>query len=141
MISREQMRDAARAVKLKREQMTIPELGGVVWISAISAKTQDRLEERFRIKHGSRRGEFDLRNFRGMRASYGIVNEQGARVLTDDDAQWLSDLPSGVLDKVLTKMTELSGGTEEEQDEMGKGSESPEASVVPFSNSRSASGG
>ncbi len=59
-----------------------------------------------------------------------IVDDTGARVLTDADAEIFGRVPAGVLDRIINRCTELSGKAEEEIDDLGNGSASQAASGV-----------
>lgn len=140
-VTREQLLEAARNAKIERDQLHVPEFGGDVWVRGMSGKERDAFEEGLRIRRGRRAGQMDLRNFRSQLAVKVIVNEQGERILNDDDAAIFSRLPSGVLDRIISRCTELSGMSDEEADELGHASASPAPSVVSFSSSRSGSAG
>ena len=133
MLTREQIQESARTAKIDRELMVVKEFGGdgQIFVRGMSAKEQDRVEESFRIKTGRRTGQIDMTNFRAAMVAKVVVNEQGERLFSDNDAEWLSKFKSGIHDRIIAKSRELSGGTEEEIDEMGKGSGSAGASAEP----------
>lgn len=127
-LTREQILAAAAAAKVPCEPMTVPELGGLIYVKGMSGKERDKTEEAFRIKKGRRAGQSDLRNFRSFMACRVVVNKAGERLLNDDDVDVIGRLPSGVLDRIIAKMNELSGTTDEEIDDLGNASASPAAS-------------
>lgn len=125
VLTGEQIREAARNVRIDREPLVVPELGGTIYVRGMSGKERDRFEEGLRIRKGKRTGQSDLRNFRAMLAVKVIVGEDGERLLHDGDVELIGLLPAGVLDRVLAKCTELSGKAEEEIDDLGNDSASP----------------
>lgn len=128
VLTGEQIREAAGRVMIEREMLTVPELGGEIYVRGMSGKERDKFEEGLRIRKGKRTGQSDLRNFRATLAVKVIVDAAGERLLHDGDADLFGRLPAGVLDRIIAKCTELSGKAEEEIDEMGNGSASPAAS-------------
>lgn len=139
-LTRDDMLRAAREARIQRDKLTVPELGGDIYVRGMSGKERDEFEEGLRIRRGRKAGQSDLRNFRAKLAVKVIVNEDGQRILTDEDATVFGQLPAGVLDRIITRCSELSGLAEEEADDLGNASGN-EGSVVPFSNSRSVSAG
>lgn len=128
MLTGDQIRDAARHARIDRDTLTVPELGGDICVRGMSGTERDRLEESFRVRKGKRQGQVDLRNFRAAMAARVIVNEEGERLLNDGDVEILGRLPSGVLDRIISKCNDLSGRSDEEVDDLGNASASPAAS-------------
>ena len=139
-LTRDQILQAARTAKIERDKLHVPELGGDIYVRGMSGKERDEFEEGLRIPKGKRAGQSDLRNFRAKLAVKVIVTEDGQRILSDEDASIFGQLPAGVLDRIISRCAELSGMADEEAEDLGNASAS-EGSVVPFSNSRSASAG
>ena len=102
--------------------MTIPELGGLIFVRGFSGKERDAFEEGLRIRKGKRIGQNDLRNFRAKFAVQVIVTKDGERILADDDAAIFGGLHAGVLDRIISRCQELSGTTDEEIEDMGNAS-------------------
>lgn len=121
-LTRDQILEAVRHAKIERDQLTVPELGGDVWVRGMSGTERDRFEEGLRIRKGKRAGQSDLRNFRAQLAVRVLVTEAGARILTDGDAEIFGTLPAGVLDRIISRCTELSGKADEEIDDLKNGS-------------------
>lgn len=128
VLTGDQLRDAARNAKIDRDRLTVPELGGDIFVRGMSGKERDKFEEGLRIRKGSKAGQSDLRNFRAQLAVKVIVNDAGERLLNDADADLFGRLPAGVLDRIIAKCTELSGKAEQEIDDLGNDSASPAAS-------------
>lgn len=123
-LTRDQMIEAIRNIRIERAEMHIPELGGSVFVRGMSGKERDKFEESLRIKQGKRSGQSDLRTFRARHLSQILVDEHGARLFNDSDADidLLGKLPSGVMDRIIQKCSELSGKGDEEVEVLGNGS-------------------
>ncbi len=121
-LTREQMLEAVRHATIERDRLTVPELGGEVWVRGMSGTERDQFEEGLRIRKGKRAGQSDLRNFRAQLAVRVLVTDEGARILTNADAEIFGKLPAGVLDRIISRCTELSGKADEEIDDLKNGS-------------------
>lgn len=139
-LTRDQILQAARNAKIERDTLHVPELGGYIFVRGMSGTERDEFEEGLRIRKGRRTGQADLRNFRARLAVKVIVTEDGQRIMQDEDAKIFGQMPAGVLDRIISRCTELSGMADEEAEDLGNVSGS-EGSVVPFSSSRSVSAG
>jgi len=128
VITREQLLEAARHARIQRDKLHIPELGGDIWVRGMSGAERDEFEEGLRYRRGRKVGQTNLRNFRAKFAVKVVVDEAGTRVLQDQDATIFGQLPAGILDQIVGRSTELSGLSEEEIDNLGNDSGSPEAS-------------
>ena len=133
VLTREQFREAARNVKIKREPLYVEELGGDIYVRGMSGKEKDKLEEKWRIKKGRKAGQLDLSNYRAARVCRVVVDEQGNPLLNDQDIDWVGDLPSGVHDRIINKCEELSGSDAEEADDLKKDSAKTEAGAASSS--------
>jgi hypothetical protein len=135
-LTRDQILEAARNATIDRDALTVPELGGRIWVRGMSGKERDQFEEGLRIRKGKRAGQSDLRNFRAQLAVKVIVNEAGERLLNDQDADIFGRLPAATLDRIISKCQELSGKAEEEIEEMGNVSGREEVGAASSSSSR-----
>lgn len=129
----DQIREAARNAKIDRALLVVPELGGEIYVRGMSGKERDRFEEGLRIRTGKKAGQSDLQNFRAKLAVKVIVDENGERLLADNDSDLFGRLPSGVLDRIISKCSDLSGKAETEIEDLGNDSGS-EDSVASSSN-------
>lgn len=118
----DQIREAARNAKIERAPLTVPELGGMIYVRGMSGRERDAFEEGLRIRKGKKSGQSDLRNFRAALATKVIVDENGARLLNDNDADLIGRLPAGVLDRIIATCTDLSGKAAEEIEDLGNAS-------------------
>src|SRR3954452_15741175 len=114
VLSADQIRKAAGEAAAPRALLVVPELGGAIYVRGMGGTERDAFEEGLRIKKGRRTGQSDLTNFRARLAVRCIVNEQGDRILANAAADVLGRLPAGVLDRILAKITELSGKAADE---------------------------
>lgn len=121
-LTRDQILQAARNAKIERDELTVPELGGKIFVRGMSGTERDEFEEGLRIRKGKRAGQNDLRNFRAKLAVKVIVTEEGQRILNDDDAAIFGKMPAGVLDRIISRCQELSGTAEEEVEDLGNAS-------------------
>ncbi len=121
------------AANLPREKVDLPELAldGDVYIRATSGRERDDFEESLRIKKGRNKGDTDLHNFRAKLAVRCLVDEDGVRILEDDDASILGELPVSVLNRIMEVINRLSGTTPAEEEALGNASASAAASDGP----------
>jgi len=123
---------AKATANFPREKVDLPELGLTdVWIRSSSGRERDEFEESLRIKKGRNKGDTDLSNFRAKLAVRCIEDEDKVRILTDDDALILGEMPVGPLNKIMAVINRVSGTTEEEADKLGNDSASGAASAEP----------
>lgn len=123
-LTRDQILQAARNAKIQRDKLHIPELGGDIYVRGMSGKERDEFEEQNKFRKGRKAGQVDGRNFRAKLAVRVIVTEDGERILNDDDATIFGQMPAGVLERIISRCTELSGMTDEEVDDAKNGSAS-----------------
>lgn len=136
------MKAAARAAaNLPKERIDLPELAleGDVYVRATTGRERDDFEESLRIKKGRNKGDTDLQNFRARLAVRCLVDEDGTRILEDQDASMLGELPVSVLNRIMEVINRLSGTTPEEAEALGNDSASAGASGGPSSNSPTSS--
>ena len=135
ILTGEQIRQAARDTKIERAKMTVPEIGGDIYVRGMSGIERQRITESHRIRKGGRAGQLNLPLLLIAIAARVIVDEDGNRLLNDGDVEVLGRLPSGVIDRIISKTNELSGMTDEESDELGNDSASQEVSAASSSSS------
>ena len=125
-------RDVARqATYFKKKLVDVTELGEMpadgtspeptyVFVTEVSAAVRDKIEESFVIRKKSGR---TITNLEGMRARIAVqccVDEQGHRVFSDDDAEWLSTKSAAALSRIYNAYNELNGIGEEDREELEK---------------------
>lgn len=109
-----------RAITLELEPIDIPELGGTVYVKAMSGKDRDKFESWALSDKGPR-------NIRGKAAARCLCDEKGARMFTDQDAGRLGDIRVSILQKIFSAIQRLSGLTKEDVDELEQASGAQEA--------------
>jgi hypothetical protein len=109
-----------RAITLDLSPLDIPELGGTVYVKAMSGKERDAYESWALSERG-------VRNIRGKAAARCLCDEKGARLFSDQDAGRLGDIKVSILQKVFIEFQRLSGLTKDDIDELEQGSGAAEA--------------
>lgn len=123
------------------DELDIPELGGSVRVRGISGADRQQIVNKARIKKGPRKGEIDDEQFRAGMLAASLIDDEGAPLLQYDDLAVLSQLPAGLVDRVMGTVNRLSGFGEKEEEALGKPSASRAASTDSASSSPSASTG
>lgn len=118
-LTREQILERARAAKIERAALVVPELGGRIWVRGMSGKERDKFEEGMRLRSGPNRGSVDMKNFRARFVVRVVVNKDGAQLFNEMDSDVIGKLPAGVLDRIIAKSTELSAASDEGVEELG----------------------
>jgi hypothetical protein len=93
MLSRDEI--LSKAV-LKRETVTVPDLGGDVVVQEMSGAQRDAWEQSLQ----ARDKQGNLVNARAKLVVAALVNEDGTRMFSDDDVDRVGGMPFGVLDKI-----------------------------------------
>lgn len=100
-----------RALTLGLESLDIPELGGVVYVKAMSGKERDKFESWALSDNGPK-------NIRGKAAARCLCDKHGSRMFSDSDADRLGNIKVSILQKVFVVIQRLSGLTKEDVDEL-----------------------
>jgi len=121
------------AQDLKRETVEVEEGGGAVIVRAMRAKERDEYEagiiNRKIVAQGRRTQvemEFNDDYFVNLKARLivrCIIDENGERLFTNDDADWLGTKNAAAVNKVAEVAQRLSGITQEDMESLGKASE------------------
>ncbi len=96
---------AKRGVR-PRVAVEVPELGGTVYVAKFSAKDRDRFEE---IVTGGVPGKVNLRNVRAQVVTLLCVHEDGTRLFEDGDADWIGELESEAVQKIVDAGFRING--------------------------------
>jgi hypothetical protein len=81
---------------LKRETVTVPDLGGDVILQEMSGTQRDAWEQSLQ----SRDKQGNLVNARAKLVVATLVNEDGTRMFSDDDVDCVGEIPFSVLDRI-----------------------------------------
>lgn len=112
----------AAAGKLPVERVDLPEIGGHVYVRGMSGVERDNWERSLVVGKGRRR-DYNLDNVRARLAARTICDEQGARLFSDADADTLGTIRVDCLNRIFEVAQRLSGVSDQDVDELGKGSE------------------
>lgn len=91
---------------LKREEVDVPEWGGTVYIAAMTGAMRDAWEAS--LAPG---GKLDIGNIRARLVAYAAVDEAGARLFGDADAEALGRKSAAALDRCAKVAQRLNGLT------------------------------
>lgn len=107
-------RDEIRGLKdLPSEVVIVPEWGGTeVEIRGLSGKGRDQFEIWLQVQKG-KKIVMDATNVRAKLVVLCAVNEQGERVFTEGDIEWLGEKSGSALDRLAMAAMRLSGMSEE----------------------------
>jgi hypothetical protein len=117
LLTKEQI--LARKGELPRETLPVPELGGDVIVRALSAKERDDYEASSLRRKGNR-FEQNLANVRARLVVRAVLNEDGSRMFTDDDADSLGEIIGSAIDRIYDKAAKLSGITKDDAEELAR---------------------
>ena len=116
ILSREQILEKN---DLPSELVEVPEWGGAVWVRGMSGAERDSFEDSIIAgEKGSR--VVNISNFRAKLAVRSIVDEQGRRLFTDDDADLLGAKSAAGLQRIVEVAKRLSAFSPEDVSELTK---------------------
>lgn len=105
-LTRDQIK-AKRGV-MPREAIIVPELGDEpIYISKMNAALRDRFDQM--VTGGKANGAVDLTNIRARFLTLVCTDEKGTRLFEEDDAEWLGELDTDIVQKLAKKGFELNG--------------------------------
>ncbi|BBA99281.1 hypothetical protein RVR_5829 [Actinacidiphila reveromycinica] len=132
-LSRQAIIDAPDAVI---EKVPVPEWGDDLYIKALSGIERDDFEASVR-----RNGVMVFTNYRAKLLVRVLVNENGTRIFSDQDARALGKKNAKIISRLFDKASELSGMSDDEEtegnseeetaSETAAGSDSPSNSPAP----------
>lgn len=120
------------ATDVPTEDVTVPELGGVVKVRGMTSSERGKFEQSCFEGRG-RRQQFNWTNARAKMVSLCCIDDQGHRLFTDEDADQLGQVRADVLNRLFTVAQRLSGMSDEEVEELGKSFELTAASATSSS--------
>jgi hypothetical protein len=105
----------------KTEDVPVPEWGGEVRVRSLSGAERDAYEAHIvQVKaDGSR--TLNVKNVRAKLVSLSVVDEDGGRLFSDDDAEALGEKSAAALDRVFDAARRLSGLSEDDIEELAEG--------------------
>ena len=105
----------------RTEDIEVPEWGGTVRVRSLSAKQRDAFEASLVTGEGKKR-KTDLVNVRAKLVAACLVDEQGARLFSDDEAFALGLKSGATMDRVFTVCQRLAGLSPQDVEELEKNS-------------------
>ena len=103
-LTREQLK-AKRGVR-QRVAVDIPEFG-TVYVAKMTARDRDEFE--FIVTGGSPTGKVNTRNVRAKFLALVLVNEDGTKMCEDEDAEWIGELDTDVVQAIVEAGFKLNG--------------------------------
>lgn len=104
-LTREQIKAKRRV--MPREPLSVPELGDEpIYVAKLSAAGRDKFEQ---IVTGGRSGQVNLDNIRARFLTLVCVDESGQLLFEDADAEWLGELDTDVVQKIVDKGFAING--------------------------------
>lgn len=120
LISRDQFREASKAA-LPTKRFTLnypPELVGDVIVRAMGAKELTLFNESLFQGNGKKRKIVTI-NIQAKMAVRCILDEDGKRIFSDDDADWLGELRADAVGKIFKTIQDLTGLNDDDENEEG----------------------
>lgn len=100
--------DILQAQDLPTERVEVPEWGGAVIVRGLTGAERDKFEASIVIRKGDKT-DFNPENMRAKLVALCVVDEQGNRLFTDDEAKLLGRKSAAALDRVFQVAQRLSG--------------------------------
>ncbi len=107
---------------IQREEVKVPEWGGIVLVRGLSGKERDLLEASM-IKGKGKNASVNLENLRAKVVARSIVDGNNNRIFEDADIPALAQKSAAALNRVYEVAQRLSGISQEDVDELTKNSE------------------
>lgn len=115
-LTREQIK--ARRAALPREPLIVPELGDEpLYIAKMSASARDRFEAM--VNQGVV-GRVNLDNIRARFCTLVCVNDKGEKLFEDADADWLGEMDTDVIQKIVDVGFRINGISKEAVEDAAK---------------------
>ena len=125
---------------IRREPVEVPEWGVTLWVRGMTGRERDQYEESL-LEGRGKKARFRFRDARARMVVLCTTDEDGNRVFTDSDVEWLTNKSAAALDRLWGRIRELSGLTVEDEEELeGEGNRSSEPSSDSGSGLSGASG-
>jgi hypothetical protein len=126
-------RDQIRAVAdVKTVEVFIPDWGAYVRVRGMTAAERDQFEEAAMVERGDKR-EMNLANYRARLAVWSLVDEDGHRLFTEDDAAWLGEKSVSALNHIMTVAHKLNATTAADVEELVGGLKNGQVAALPSS--------
>lgn len=111
-------RDAIlQAQDLPTEDVEVPEWGGTVRVRALTGAERDAFEQSV-VEMRGKSTRMNLKNIRAKLVALTVVDEDGKRVFSDEDAELLGRKSAAALNRVFEVAQRLSGLRPEDVEEL-----------------------
>ncbi len=107
---------------IKTERLAVPEWGGDVLVKALTGAERDAFEEEI-IQIKGKKTTMNRQNFRARFVAASLVDEDGKKLFTPDQIKALGQKSAAALQRVFDLAADLSGLSDEDEDELIKNSE------------------
>jgi hypothetical protein len=107
---------------LPTEEVPVPEWGGTVFVRTMSGTERDNFEQVILEGKSTKGGTAKMVNVRAKLAVKVLVDEQGKRLFTDEDAGILGSKSGKALDRIFEVAQRLAGIGEKDIAELEKNS-------------------
>lgn len=104
-----------QAEDMRTQEVDVPEWGGRVIVKTLSGNERDQFEES--ILSGAKR---DFKGVRAKLVALSVVDENGKRLFTFEEANVLGEKSSRALDRVFGAAQRLSGFTQKDMEELAE---------------------
>lgn len=122
-LSKDEIRARFKARPLAKEEVSIPELEGSVWVRVMTGTERDKFEARQRV--------VQLADFRARFAQATVCNEDGSLMFSEAEIPEIGAWPSTALDAIFEVAKRLNGLTADDVKELSKKSAKTDGSVTP----------
>ncbi len=123
LLSRE---DILQAQDLTSEDVDVPEWGGVVRVRTLTGAERDAFESSVARKQG-KNVVMNYKNIRAKLVALTVIDGEGNRLFSDEDARALGRKSAEALDRVFSVAQRLSGIRDEDVEELAKNSENDQS--------------
>lgn len=104
---------------LPREEVQVPEWGGSVFVRTMTGIERDSFEQSIVDTNGKSKGT-NLKNIRAKLCAYTVVDDNGERLFTNEEAGQLGTKSSKALDRIFPVSQKLNGMSNEDVEELAK---------------------
>jgi hypothetical protein len=110
-----------QAQDIATETVDVPEWGGAVLVRGLTGQQRDSYEASIMRLNGTN-AQLNLINARAKLVALSIVDEEGARLFSDEDVQLLARKSAAALQRVFDVAQRLSGLSASDLEELSKNS-------------------
>lgn len=109
--------DILKAQDLPTERVFVSEWNGEVIVRGLTAAERDAFEQSI-VETRGKNTRMNLKNIRAKLVAMTVVDEQGNRLFSDEDAEWLGKKSAAALDRIFAVAQRLSGLRPEDVEEL-----------------------